>query len=295
MILSDEVLREEIAAQRLAQRREKKRDRLRKARAMLPQLIADVKRAEEDLRRHFEQLHGVEVGWDKKTGAYFIVSFKGSWKVPIEFVKLLLRDEHLLRMPRTQQHEIMVPKALSALNVDAAEEVSSKVWNKPLAEYQLEPIRQMLISHGYQPTAQQTTVGHFLNLLKAGKAQRSESRAPTSVGDGDNQVTFSSKKNMHFRERMHTVQWRGNSPRIRLDGQLVSVWTLLQETGHDKQTIIDISNNAEALYRAEEAARLRAEKAEAELDAMFGDLDEPPIPRAARDKKLTEVTVEERE
>lgn len=169
MPLSEEKLQKVIADKQVAERREKKRDRLGKAKAMLSHLVAEVKRAEASLRRDFEQRYQVEIGRNRKTGAYFIVRFKGSWKVPEELVKLLLMDETLWNMPRCQQHAAMVPKVLRALNADAAEEVSVKVWNKPLEEYQLEPIRKRLIEHGYHPTEQHTTVAHFLKLLKAGK------------------------------------------------------------------------------------------------------------------------------
>jgi hypothetical protein len=273
--LSDEKLQQVVAAKLLAQRREAKRERRRKAKAMLSQLVKDVRQAEESRIQLFEQRYEVKIGKSKKTGAYFIVSFKDAWKVPIQFVSLLLKDECLWRLPRRQQHALMVPKALRALAVDQAEEVSEKLWNKPLEEYQLGPIREQLINHGYHPTDKQRTVAHFLKLLKAGKGSKSDSEAQTFVGVGDNQVSFSTKKTMHFRERTYSVQWRGDSPRVKLNGRLMSVWSVLEGAGHDKRTIIDISDNAEKRYQAEQAARLQAEKEASEMDALFDEIDNP--------------------
>ncbi|WP_296662640.1 hypothetical protein [Paraburkholderia sp.] len=295
MILSDEDLKAVIAAEQLAERREKKRERLGKARSMLPQLVAQVKEAEANLRRDFEQRHEVEVGRDNKTGAYYIVSFEGSWKVPEELVKLLLLDESLWNIPRRQQHERMVPRVLKALNADAAETVPEKVWGRPLKEYQLEPIRKRLIAQGYHPTEQHKTVAHFLRLLKAGKAQQPASEAATSAGEGENRVTFSSKKAMYFRGRSYSLQWRGNSARVKHDGELVGVLTLLAGTGNDMRTIIDISDNAEAQYQAKEAARLQAEREEAEIGALFEEVPEPPSSRAKNAGKLRAATVGEDE
>lgn len=282
--ISEREMRELVAAADFDERKAKKQASRNRAKAALRQFAEDRRQADAAAMRDFEQLHGFPICKLPATGAYALKSFEGAWKVPREIVNVLLRDESLWHLRRDAQHANVAPKVLRALNADPAEEVSRSWWNRPLKDYQREPICKTLTSYGYRPSEKQTTVAHFLKLLRAGRDVGADADQPTCVGDGDSRVSFSSKKSMLFRGRTHSVQWRGDSGRVRIDGRMVGLSELLAGTGHDRKTIVMLSENAENRHRAQVAARELEDRQQEEADALFADM---PMADTYRDTALS--------
>lgn len=189
-MLPQEILDAGVAAHQAAERRAAKKAGQAHLKARLALMAEDIKQYERARIVEFQRQHDVKVGKSRKAGAYFIKAFVGSSKVPLEMVQLLLRDKTLWPMRVAERHKLLVPKVLRSLGVDQSEDISVSIWNRPLEAYQLGPIRQAVISHGYTPTDEHRTVAHFLKLVQAGKEQSRPTGKPTSIGQGDKRVSF---------------------------------------------------------------------------------------------------------
>ncbi|OTP78658.1 hypothetical protein PAMC26577_03465 [Caballeronia sordidicola] len=157
------------------------------------------------------------------------------------------------------------------------ETLSESVWYQELQDYQIEPMHALLMDRGYKPGTTDTKLSKMLKLIRAGKE---DSPVSFGVGTGAKRVSFSDGKTMHYRLREHSVQWRGNSGRIRLNGKLVSIWEYLGDSVSvdERPLVLAAAASAKAEVDKRRKSIQKHEAQIAALDAVFElDAETPEV------------------
>lgn len=231
------------------------------------------KRLLDDLAREFKRETGQPLAKLHRGPAFALSAFPGSSKVPVELLQLLLAGEGVdPSLTVTARHSVLLPKALAAIGA-VGEELSTAVWHKPLEGYQVRPMHDLLRAHGYNPTTKDDRLSRMLKLIRAGR----DTKATPSIDNGPSPVRFSDKRTVRFEGKQYRVFWRGNSPRVSVDGSKVLLWELLGAhagTKAQRAALITVSDAAQAeVYRKSVGAQEKANM-EAQLDAIdFGPED----------------------
>jgi hypothetical protein len=236
--------------------------------AALKELEKRIRRMIDAEKRNFEITSGLKLSKVYKGPQFALPAFEGSWKVPMELLRLLLAGAGVdKKLTVAARHALLMPKALHAIGKDD-EELSDSVWYQKLQPYQLDPMHALVRVHGYEPATTDTTLSKLLKLIRAGR--ETPQTVSVSIGTGQHRVSFSDRKTMRYRGHEHSVQWRGNSGRIKLDGKLVSIWVYLADSiaETDRTSVIKASEAAQAEVDMRQAAAVEKAQEQAQVDAL---------------------------